>query len=238
MMRRVLLLVTLLLVFLAGAAATYHLHNSRTFQLAGDLVPRVATTERVVALTFDDGPLPERVDWAIDTLATAGVRATFFVVGASMAEAPEAAERLVAAGHELGNHSYSHERLVLRPPDEIRREIEATDGMIRAAGQAGPITVRPPYGKKLLLLPLYLAQTGRVTVTWDVEPDSYPEVAADPQRIVAHVVERVRPGSIVLLHIWPEVRATSRAAVPSLVSALKGQGYTFITVSRLLALRR
>ncbi|MDA8217987.1 MAG: hypothetical protein M0Z94_10260, partial [Dehalococcoidales bacterium] len=65
-------------------------------------------------------------------------------------------------------------------------------------------------GKKLLLLPLYLAQTGRVTVMWDVEPDSYPEIASDPQRIVAHVSERVQPGSIVLLNIWPESRAASR----------------------------
>lgn len=237
-MRRIPLFSMALLILLASTVGTYNLHNSRTFQLAGDLVARVATTERVVALTFDDGPSGERVDWVIDTLAAAGVCATFYVTGASMAEAPEAAERLVAAGHELGNHSYSHERLVLRLPDEIRREIEETDALIRAAGQTGRITFRPPYGKKLLLLPLYLAQTDRVTVMWDVEPESYAEVATDPESIVAHVDERVQPGSIVLLHVWPESRAASREALPTLVSKLKEQGYAFVTVSELLALRR
>jgi hypothetical protein len=70
---------------------------------------------------------------------------------------------------------------------------------------------------------------------WDVEPDSYPEVAASPERIVAHVLARVRPGSVVLLHPWYRARATSRAAVPLLLDSLRARGYQVTTVGGLLA---
>jgi peptidoglycan/xylan/chitin deacetylase (PgdA/CDA1 family) len=216
---------------LAGAR---RLARARTYQLFGTLVSRVETRERVVALTFDDGPTDALADSVARMLEARGVRATFFVTGAELARAPAAGRRLAAAGHELGNHTYSHARMVLRSPGTVRREVEATDSVIRAAGYRGEIRFRPPYGYKLVGLPRYLGRTGRTTVMWDVEPDSHADVAATPAWIVSHVLARVRPGSIVLLHVWYPSRATSLAAVPLLLDSLRARGWRVTTVGGLL----
>jgi peptidoglycan/xylan/chitin deacetylase (PgdA/CDA1 family) len=140
----------------------------------------------------------------------------------------------VAAGHELGNHTYAHERMVLKSPAFIRSEVERTDALIRAAGQDGAIAFRPPFGWKLVGLPWYLARTGRTTVTWDVDADA-PPAGHDAQRIVAACLPRVRPGSIVLLHPWYSGRAPSRQALPLLVDRLQADGFRLVTVRELLA---
>ncbi len=216
---------------LAGLRA---LARSRSFQLFGEIIARVDTRDSVVALTFDDGPVAAVADELVAELRARGVRATFFVTGMDLAAAPEVGRELVAAGHELGNHTFSHRRMVLVAPSTMRREIEPTDSLIRAAGERGTIRFRPPYGYKLVGLPYHLARTKRMTVTWDVEPESYPEVAATSAGIVAHVLERVRPGSIILLHPWYPSRATTRAAIPALVDSLQARGYRVTTVGELL----
>jgi chitin deacetylase len=124
--------------------------------------------------------------------------------------------------------------MVLMTPGAIKDEIEMTDRLIRDAGYAGEIHFRPPYGKKLFLLPAYLSKTKRKTITWDVEPDSYADVAADADKIVAHVLERVRPGSIIILHVMYPSRAASLKSVAGIIEGLKQQGYEFKTVSELL----
>jgi peptidoglycan-N-acetylglucosamine deacetylase len=226
------------ILLVALGAGTRRLAKARTYQLFGTIVPRVDTRERAVALTFDDGPTDAVIDTLVRVLGARGVRATFFVIGGDVAGSPAAARALVAAGHELGNHSWSHPHLVLVTPGRVRREVERTDSAIRAAGFRGEIRFRPPYGYKLVALPWFLARTGRTTVTWDVEPDSYADVAATPERIVAHVLRRVRPGSIILLHPWYPSRATSLAAVPALIDSLHARGYRVGTVGALLRGRR
>lgn len=234
MSRRALALVAVAALALTGGAdGLYRLARSRTTQLFGRIVSRVATSERIVALTFDDGPTASAVDEVLATLASRDVRATFFVNGAHLAAAPGVARRLVAAGHELGNHTYSHPRMVLRTPGFIRSEVERTDGLIRAAGYQGDIYFRPPFCWKLVGLPWYLARTGRTTVTWDVDADS-PSLASDPNRIVGACVRSVRPGSIILLHVWYPQRGPSRAAVPMVIDRLRADGYRFVTVRELL----
>jgi peptidoglycan-N-acetylglucosamine deacetylase len=221
-----------------GAGAAWRLSSARTVQLFGTLVHRVETTEPVVALTFDDGPTPAATDSILAMLAREGVHATFFFTGAELERNPGLADRFVRAGHELGNHSYSHQRMLLRTPGFIRGEIERTDSLIRRAGHTGPIHFRPPYGKKLVGLPLYLSRTGRTTIMWDVEPDSDPETGADAGRIAAFVTEKAQPGSIVLLHVMYSSRRESLRAVPEIIRGLKGRGFRFVTVSELLALQR
>lgn len=220
---------------IAGLVALRQISYSRTFQFFGQLVPRVNTSQKVVALTFDDGPTPEATEQVLSILAEGRVRATFFVTGAELEKNMAEGKKIVAAGHELGNHSYSHGRMVLVTPSHVRREVERTDELIREAGYRGEIHFRPPYGKKLFVLPFYLSRTGRKTVTWDVEPDSYPEVAADADKIAEHVLSRTRPGSIIILHVMYPSRAESLKAVKKIVEGLKSQGYSFKTVTELLA---
>ena len=210
------------------------LARARTFQLFGVIVAEVPTRERVVALTFDDGPRDGVVDSLIAVLRARDARATFFVTGRELAESPAAGAKLIAAGHELANHTYSHRRMVLVSQTRIREEIERTDTLLRAAGQRGPIWFRPPYSYKLVGLPRYLASTGRTTVTWSIEPDSHTEVAETSEGIVHHTLRRVRPGSIILLHPWYDSRRTSREAVGPLLDSLQARGYRVETVGALL----
>ncbi|MFE9784617.1 polysaccharide deacetylase family protein [Nocardia salmonicida] len=211
------------------AVGLYVVMNSRTYQVAGRLVDRVETDEKVVALTFDDGPTA-RTPEVLRVLGESQVRATFYLVGDNLAAHPEYGAAIVGAGHEIGNHSYSHRRMVLVSADTVRDEVERTDDEIRRAGYPGPITFRPPYGKKLWALPRYLADHDRTTVTWDVEPDS--AGGAPPAAIVADTLAQTRPGSIILLHVMHG--AESLAAVPEIVAGLRAQGYRFVTVSELL----
>jgi peptidoglycan-N-acetylglucosamine deacetylase len=221
-----------LLVLGLPAFGLDRLVNARTFQLAGELVDRVETGEKVVALTFDDGP-DEHLDEIVGTLAAERVPATFFVMGSRLAAAPDSGAKLVAAGHQLGNHTYNHTRMIFVGPGTVAAEVDRTNELIRRAGQKGEIPFRPPNGKKLLMLPLHLSEIGQRTVMWDVEPDSGATPAAD--EIVTMVREQSRPGSIILLHPWYASGAPTRAAIGGLVRALKADGYRFVTVNDLLS---
>ncbi|HEX5640849.1 MAG TPA: hypothetical protein VFZ86_00770 [Thermoleophilia bacterium] len=113
----------------------------------------------------------------------------------------------------------------------------AADAVIRAAGCRGPISVRPPHGKKLLSLPWELRARDRNTVMWDLEPDSLDGIRDDAQAMTRYVVDNVRPASIVLLHPWAEGNAATCRALPAILAALQARGFSFVTVSGLLALR-
>ncbi|MFC9896813.1 polysaccharide deacetylase family protein [Nocardia sp. NPDC127579] len=208
----------------------YYLMNSRTYQLAGRLVHRVETDAKVVALTLDDGPTG-RTPEVLRVLAEAGVPATFYLNGRDLAANPAAGRAIAQAGHEIGNHTYSHRRMVLVSSGTVRDEVERTDAEITKTGYQGPITFRPPYGKKLWGLPKYLADHDRTTVMWDVEPDS--GKVATAEQIVAESVDRVRPGSIILLHVM--FGGASLDAIPRIVTELRSRGYEFVTVSKLLS---
>ena len=127
--------------------------NSRTVQLLGDHVAHVDTDRKVVALTFDDGPSVLYASELVATLGRYDAHATFYVVGAAAAAEPEALRSLIASGQEIGNHSYSHRRLVFVSTTTAGEEVTSADAVIRATGFTGPITFRPPYAKKLLSLP-------------------------------------------------------------------------------------
>jgi peptidoglycan-N-acetylglucosamine deacetylase len=228
------------LALLAGAGlGTLRLMDSRSFQLFGTLVQRVDTDRKVVALTFDDGPTPGPTLQVLDLLRQAHARATFFVTGQGLDESAGLAPEILAAGDELGNHSYSHTRMVFRPISFYADEVERTDRLIRRAGQRGEILFRPPFGKKLVGLPWYLSQHHRTTVMWDVQPDSESGEQPDTPAIVSDALSHARPGSIILLHVmYLPVRASSLRAVRPIVEGLQRRGFQIVTVSELLRLRR
>ena len=220
---------------LASALGLRALARSRTYQLFGRPISRVVISDSVVALTFDDGPTDARVDSVLRILESRNVRATFFLIGGAIASAPGAAHAIAAGGHELGNHTYTHRHMIFKTVGTYRGEIARTDSLLRAAGARDPIFFRPPYGYKLIGLPYMLWRTRHTTVTWDIEPESYPQVARSADRIVRHVLDRVHPGSIILLHPWYSSGAPTRAALPVLIDSLRARGYRTATVGELIA---
>ena len=215
----------------------WQLSNARSFQLFGDLVQRVKTNDKVVALTFDDGPSKRYTTEILALLQQQEVKATFFITGKEAEQNPDEVSLLYQAGHQLGNHSFSHPRMVLMSPAAVAGEIERTDAAIRAVGYQDEILFRPPYGKKLFVLPWYLAQQQRKTIMWDLEPETAPSLAADAQAMADYVIEHIRPGSIVLMHLMYQSRQSSREALPLIIRGLKQKGYRFVTVSELLAMQ-
>ncbi len=149
---------------------------------------------------------------------------------------PIALHALLAAGEEIGNHSYNHRRLVFVSTTTVRHEVDAADAVIRSAGYTGPITFRPPYAKKLFSHPFEMASAGRTTVMWDLEPDSQSDISSDPRAMTQYVVDGVQPGSIIELHPWRKGNEATRTALPLIMAALRQRGHEFDTVSELLAL--
>jgi peptidoglycan-N-acetylglucosamine deacetylase len=233
-MKKMLIIALISIVILfAIAYGLLKISGSRDFQFYGGIVTKAETTEKVVALTFDDGPT-DNTDEILSILKEENVKATFFVTGREIEENFEEAKKLAEAGHEIGNHSYSHKRMVLKIPSFIKNEIEITDELIRKAGYEGTIQFRPPNGKKLIVLPRYLDKHDRKTILWNMEPDSYPEIASDSEKIVMHVNENIEPGSIILLHVMYDSREESMKSVKGIITELKAKGYKFQTVSEML----
>ena len=222
-------------VLIASLAGLWQLSKAKDFQLWGEILSHVETQQRLVALTFDDGPWSEQyTDQVLVILDNYQVKATFFLNGRGIEENPSAAAKIVMQGHEIGNHGYSHQRLVLRDWNTIKYEVDYTQTLIRNLGYQGPIHFRPPYGKKLLLLPWHLSQRQMLTVTWDVEPEALPDVKLSTEAMIAKVNQQVAPGSIILLHVLGSKNELSRQALPAIIEGLQAQGYRLVTVSELL----
>lgn len=223
----------ILFIVILSSIILWNITKSRTFQFFGNLYSRIETSEKVIALTFDDGPTVN-TDMILEILDNLNVKATFYVTGIDLEKNMDEGKKIVNSGHELGNHTYSHERMVLKSLNFVRQEIEKTDSLIKEAGYQGEITFRPPFGKKLIFLPYYLKRYNRKTIMWDIEPESYLDVANSSENITNHVLANVKPGSIILLHIMFDSRFESLKSIEGIVTGLRQKGYTFKTVSELL----
>ncbi len=230
------------LVILAVAAAlltsigAWRISKARCFQLVGEMTCRVETTQKIVALSFDDGPTPEGVDAVLKTLEPRGINATFFLIGKHMERHPGQGRRLLAAGHELGNHTFTHTRMLGKLPSTYDEEISKTDRLLKAEGANNPVLFRPPFGKRLIGLPLAVDRAGYKTIMWDVEDDA--EHHPRPRDYADDILRRVRPGSIILMHPMYDHSQTAKDALPLILDGLKAKGYRVVTVGELLALRR
>ncbi|MCK2220123.1 polysaccharide deacetylase family protein [Actinomadura sp. ATCC 31491] len=179
---------------------------------------------KCVALTFDDGPGPY-TDTLLRHLAAYDARATFFVVGQNVAAYPSVLRRAVAAGHEIGNHTWSHPDLTKLSAARVRAQVARDDQAIRDAAGLTPALVRPPYGAFDATV---RAQVKRPLVLWSV--DTLDWLHRDSARVARVAIRSARPGSVILFH---DIHPTTVRAVPRVLKALSRQGYAFVTVSRL-----
>lgn len=174
----------------------------------------------------------------LNTLKDKRVKATFYEIGQSIEKHPNEAKAIVQAGMEVGNHSYSHSRFLLKSQSFIDSEVQKTNKLIVDSGYKGEITFRPPNGKKLFSLPWYLRQHDIKTIMWDVEPDTYAGHLKEGDKkatfIADYVLENAKPGSIILLHPFCENCFSDRHAIGQIIDGLQAKGYRFVTVSELL----
>lgn len=181
---------------------------------------------KLVAFTFDDGPRRGTTDTLLDGLAERGAKATFFLVGQEIENAPDLARRMRDEGHQIGNHTWSHARLDEASDEEITREIGETDALLQSVAGTGEYWLRPPYG---FLRTGTESLIGTPVVLWSVDPRDWE--SRDTEKIIQAVTESVKPGDIILLH---DIYPTSVAAALRLTDALSADGYEFVTVAELL----
>lgn len=186
-----------------------------------------------IALTFDDGPHPVFTARLLDALAELAVPATFFVVGRDVDANPALVARMARDGHELGNHTYRHRYLPLARSRSVERELRATDQAIARAAGVVPRLARPPWGGRSPRNVQVFRRLDKRVVLWDVNSFDWKGKPAD--EVALRVLDRVRGGSIVLMHEARDGGDVTIAAVRLLVPALRARGYELVTVSRALA---
>ncbi len=228
---------TALLVFLLRYAWDW-LAKSYKYQLFGQMVTCVNTREKALALTYDDGPNYPYTDSLLDVLNEFDAKATFFAIGENIENNLETTRRMITEGHELGNHSYSHKRLVDISLNTIRSEIQKTDDLLTDLGAKSEILFRAPYGLKRIRLPWELARRRKINVLWDVDPKDFENPG--PEAIADSIIRNVKPGSIVLMHDGMNDGDSDRSqtvkATKLALQQLQKEGYQFKTVSELMAL--
>lgn len=184
---------------------------------------------RRVALTFDDGPDPQRTPAVLDLLARQGVRATFFVVGARAEAHPELVRRMAAEGHVVGNHSYTHSwRFPLRSLGRTVEELRRTGEVLHRITGRQPRLFRPPFGVTNPTIARAVRRLGLDPVGWSIR--SLDTMGQSPERVAARILRRLHPGAVILLH---DRCAGSERLVGLLVEGLRSRGLEPVTLPEL-----
>jgi peptidoglycan-N-acetylglucosamine deacetylase len=212
---------------IAGAADV-----ERELAAAGRFAAHGGRDRPEVALTFDDGPDPRFTGAILDILRDHAVPATFFCVGMNATAHPGLVERAVAAGHTVGNHTWSHPYLPELTRDEVLRQVDRTNAVLERVTGRVPVLVRPPYGARTAETVRWFAERAMTTVIWDVDPGDWARPGRDA--IVAAVGAATRPGSVLLMHDGGGDRSQTVAALPAVLAGLLDRGYRPVPVNRLL----
>ena len=195
---------------------------------------RLNTDKRIVALTYDDGPNPPYTERLLDVLAKHNVKATFFMIGNRIEKYPETVHRVIAEGHQIGNHTYSHPPLGFLPPFSVQRQIERTDDLIQQHGIVEEIVLRAPMLTRFLPVAYVLAKADRTHISCNVW--SWDWTTQNPDKITETVLKQMKPGSIIVLHDGKaENKNANRSgtieATDRIITALKQDGYQFVRLS-------
>lgn len=188
------------------------------------------TNEKVVALTFDDGPDPVDTPVILDILKEKNVRATFFILGQAAQDNPNLLRRLVKEGHEIGNHSFKHDY----QQSHLLEEMDLTDQEVFAATGTHTYYYRPPGGFVSKSQLAAIKKNGHVVALWSVDSKDWRNPGVN--QIVNNVTKNVFPGAIILMHDGGYHRAQTVKALGSIIDALREQGYRLATLSELKTL--
>jgi peptidoglycan/xylan/chitin deacetylase (PgdA/CDA1 family) len=183
-----------------------------------------------VYLTFDDGPTPAWTPRVLELLARYRARATFFVIGRNAAAHPELVRQAYAAGHGVGNHTWSHRRLTRLGEGALAAEVGATSAAIQRAIGAPPQCLRPPYATVDAATAGRARALGLRLVMWDVDSNDWRRPGTGV--ITGRVLGRVRSGDVVLLHDGGGDRGQTVAALEQVLSSLSARGFRFSPLCR------
>ncbi|MFE7129934.1 polysaccharide deacetylase family protein [Streptomyces sp. NPDC057638] len=216
-----------------GAPATTPRGGARSLplgQLPLNQIPVDCEKAKCIALTFDAGPGKDTPQ-LLDTLRREKVPATFFLLGKNhVIKYPSVVKRIFTEGHEVANHTWSHPRLDKLKPAEIREELSRTQDAIAKITGEKPTLMRPPQGRINDDVTAVSKELGLAQILWSATAKDYS--TTDSDLIRERIVKQASKDGIILLH---DIYDGTVPAVPGIISELKERGYTFVTVSQLLA---
>ena len=213
-----------LIIILSLVTCVYKLQNLPS--IAGTY-SMIHTNQKVIALTFDDGPDPKFTETILDILKQKQVKATFFVLGENATQNPTLLRRMITEGHEIGNHGYTHDY----SQRKLTEEIKQTDQSVFTATGTHTYFYRPPGGFVTKSQINVIKNQGYVVTLWSVDSKDWRNPGVS--RIVNNVVQKVFPGAIVLLHDGGGFKSQTVLALEQVIDKLIADGYRFVTLSEL-----
>lgn len=205
-----------------------------SFGKSDGVYARVDTTDKVIALTFDDGPHPYLTPKILDILDKYNVKATFFVVGEMVKSYPSALKAVALRGHEIGNHTFSHLPESEGGLNKLKKEIEETEKLIFKLTGKKTFLFRPPTGYCCQSAVNMTSELGYKTVVWDIDTKDWAH--RTPSQILFEVKKYAQNGSIILFHDFIGKNSPTPQALELIIPWLKAQGYRFVTAGELIEL--
>ncbi|MFF2176472.1 polysaccharide deacetylase family protein [Lysinibacillus sp. NPDC058147] len=206
------------------------------YEEAGQILWDINTDEKVIALTFDDGPHKKYTPDILDILDKYNAKATFFIVGENAEKNPELALRIHEEGHELAIHTYTHP--FRTNVSNLMKEIKQTHATIFGITGYAPVLFRPVEGQYTDSMIDAIAKEGYKVVMWSWHLDTFDWKSPGEQKIVNTVLKGAKPGSVVLFHDGGGNREQTVKALKKILPELEEQGYKFVTISELLEIQK
>jgi len=202
------------------------------YEETGEVVWDINTEDKIIALTFDDGPHPKYTAAILDLLAKYDAKATFFIIGKNAEKYPEVVLRSYSEGHELANHTFSHPFKV--SVAELQKELRQTKEIIYSITGFSPALFRPVGGNYNDSMINAAVRDGYKVVMWSWHQDTQDWKQPGVKKITQKVLKGSKPGDIILFHDGGGDRSQTIKALEEILPVLKKQGYTFVTISELI----
>jgi peptidoglycan/xylan/chitin deacetylase (PgdA/CDA1 family) len=238
-MQKFKLLIILFILFLVLGVVLFCVFFDEAVLVRKGTIFHYPHNDKVVALTFDDGPSPIWTPKILDELKKANIKATFFMLGEHVAKYPEVARRVAEEGHEIGNHTYDHHVLLYYKLEELEKEIKDAERIIQKVTGKTTRYFRPPKAWLTAQEKKKISELGYKVILWSLNSKDW--VTFDDKYIVKYIVRHIKPGDIILFHDSGGVFSTEGGdrhetvkTIPRLVEALTKKGYRFVTISELL----
>lgn len=191
-------------------------------RLFPSLIWSIPDEKDAVFLTFDDGPTEDVTFWVLDQLKKYDAKATFFVLGKNVELNPHIYERIVAEGHKIGNHTYSHQKGWATDTSQYIQDVDFANGFVNSN------LFRPPYGRVKPSQLRVLKQRYKI-IMWDVLSMDYSR-RVSPRRVVNNVINHIHPGAIIVFHDSRKAERSLRYALPRVLEAISQKGLKFKSI--------
>ncbi|MDD5653687.1 MAG: polysaccharide deacetylase family protein, partial [Candidatus Omnitrophica bacterium] len=233
------IILSILAFLIALGVALFTIFFDQAVLVRKGTIYRVPESKKLVAITFDDGPSPVWTPQILDALKKANIKATFFMIGEHVLKYPEIARRVAAEGHEIGNHTFDHHVLIYYKMDELEKEVNEGEAVIKQVTGVTTNYFRPPKAWLTNSEKKKLKEMGYQVILWSLNSKDW--VTFDDKYMIRYLVHHIHPGDIILFHDAGGVFSTEGGdrhetvlTITRLAEKLRDRGYEFVTISELL----